>query len=250
MSNWTCPYCDRDQVLGENFSVQTLTIAQDSSNLGKLAAIATSITCANQKCQQLYFRFALYDHGGYGDPPRQRLQVGDLRHEWQLLPASQAKPQPDYIPKVILNDYVEACSIRDLSPKASATLSRRCLQGMIRDFAGIAKGRLVDEIEELRKRVDAGSGPSGVHADSVEAIDHVRGVGNIGAHMQKDINLIVDIDPDEAQMLIDLIELLFREWYVTRHDRQQRLAAVKAMAQQKHADQKQKPPASTNDPAE
>ena len=31
----------------------------------------------------------------------------------------------------LMDDYEEACAIVNLSPKASATLSRRCLQGMI-----------------------------------------------------------------------------------------------------------------------
>ncbi|MCP1830281.1 hypothetical protein ACVIHH_005106 [Bradyrhizobium sp. USDA 4518] len=35
----------------------------------------------------------------------------------------------------------------------------------------------------------------------MDAIDAVRIVGNIGAHMEKDVNLIVDIEPGEAQML-------------------------------------------------
>ena len=30
-----------------------------------------------------------------------------------------------------------------------------------------------------------------------QAIDAVRSIGNIGAHMEKDINLIVDVDPEE-----------------------------------------------------
>lgn len=37
----------------------------------------------------------------------------------------------------------------------------------------------------------------------------VREIGNIGAHMEADINVIIDVDPDEAQILIDLVELLF-----------------------------------------
>ena len=48
---------------------------------------------------------------------------------------------PDYIPEAIRKDYMEACAIIDSSPKASATLSRRCLQGMIRDFWGVQAGR-------------------------------------------------------------------------------------------------------------
>ena len=44
------------------------------------------------------------------------------------------------------------------------------------------------------------------------AIDAVRRVGNIGAHMEHDINVIVDVEPREAELLIGLVETLFREW--------------------------------------
>lgn len=51
-----------------------------------------------------------------------------------------------------------------------------------------------------------------------EVLDSVRKIGNIGAHMEKDINLIVDIDPDEAQQLINLIEYLMDQWYIKRYE--------------------------------
>ena len=46
-------------------------------------------------------------------------------------------------------------------------------------------------------------------------------IGNIGAHMENDINTIVDIDPDEANKLIKLIELLIEQWYINRHNQEQ-----------------------------
>jgi len=106
---------------------------------------------------------------------------------------------------------------------------------MIRDFCGIAKGRLIDEIKELGRRVEQGTAPRGVEHETVEAIDAVRSVGNIGAHMERDISVIVDVDPGEAQTLIELIEMLFDEWYIARRKREDRLARVKAVAIEKKA---------------
>jgi hypothetical protein len=171
---------------------------------------------------------------------RETFVLQELIGRWRLLPPSFAKPQPEYIPKPIRDDYNEACAIRDLSPKASATITRRCLQGMIRDFCGISKKFLFDEINELRARVNEGRAPPGVQIDQVEAIDHVRGIGNIGAHMGADINVIVDVDPDEAQTLIELVELLFAEWYVARQGRAERMEKLKLTAQGKKGLQKQK----------
>lgn len=51
--------------------------------------------------------------------------------------------------------------------------------------------------------------------------------------MEKDISVIVDVDPGEAQTLIELIEMLFDEWYVARHTREGRLAKIKQIAADK-----------------
>ncbi|MBA7729772.1 DUF4145 domain-containing protein [Citrobacter braakii] len=116
--------------------------------------------------------------------------------------------------------------MKDLSPKASATLSRRCLQGMIRNVWNVKPARLVDEIKAIEGQIESGMW---------KAIDAIRNIGNIGAHMENDINVIVDVDPDEAEMLIGLLELLIQEWYIERHERQLRVEAITALAAEKKA---------------
>jgi len=81
-----------------------------------------------------------------------------------------------------------------------------------------------------------------MHQRAMEAIDAVRTVGNIGAHMEKDVNLIVPVDPSEAQMLVGLLELLANEWYVARNSRERRLEAVKKLAEDKKAQRAPPPP--------
>jgi hypothetical protein len=233
--NWECPYCrSRQTVTDPKYHVSEDRIDVGDNADGNVGFRAISIGCSNPECKKVTVIFEYgtvnqYSDGGY--------------HSWQktilgrqFIPDSAAKPQPEYIPEPIRNDYAEACLIRDLSPKASATLSRRCLQGMIRDFCKVSKSRLVDEVSTLKAMVDAGSAPAGVSADSIDAIDALRKIGNIGAHMEKDINIIVDVDPNEAQALIELIESLFDEWYIARHKRQQRFAKVAQVATQKEAD--------------
>jgi hypothetical protein len=188
------------------------------------------IICLNPLCKKLSLHAWLYEKE---INPFGQVESGTEIHSWQLLPESSAKPQPEYIPKAMRDDYFEACRIRDLSPKSGAALARRCLQGMIRDFCKIQKGRLIDEIKELRERVDKGSAPQGVTHESVDAIDHVRSIGTIGAHMEKDVNLIIDIEPGETQALIELIEMLFMEWYVARKQREERFAKVASIGAQK-----------------
>jgi hypothetical protein len=63
-------------------------------------------------------------------------------------------------------------------------------------------------------------------------------IGNIGAHMEKDINVIVDVDPDEAQLLIGLIEYLVKAWYVERYEKEQHLAEILKVQAEKAAAKK------------
>lgn len=91
-------------------------------------------------------------------------------------------------------------------------------------------GRLADEINALNGKVEP---------DVWAAIDAVRSVGNIGAHMEKDVNLIVDIEPDEATSLIGLIEMLIKEWYIARHNRQEDLRKMAALKDAKEQARKQ-----------
>ncbi|MGO8867870.1 MAG: DUF4145 domain-containing protein [Alphaproteobacteria bacterium] len=230
--NWRCPFCGAHQALGDaRFHSEGFRIDNDDSTLGRTGLLITSIACANQECRKMTLEVELHERGD----PRFGFSLAEELKRWKLLPESSARPLPDYVPEAIRTDYAQACRIRDLSPKASATLSRRCLQGMIRDFCGIRGSRLIDEIEKLESQVDQGKAPAGVQPDTLEAIDHVREIGNIGAHMEADINLIVDVDPDEAQKLIELIELLLEEWYVARHQREGKLKAIGVVAGEKKA---------------
>ena len=145
--------------------------------------------------------------------------------KWRLLPDSIAKPQPDYIPKAIRKDYEEACKIAHLSPNASAVLARRCLQGTIRDFCKIQGKTLHEEIKTLENAVQKHS-ISGVTEESIKAIDSIRKMGNIGAHMERPTGMLIDIEPKEATLLIHLIETLFKDWYVARYERQQNLKNI------------------------
>ena len=232
--NWKCPYCGYAQVVTERTFDQTdVSISNELSKHGKIGGRIVSIVCSNGDCKEITLKFSLH-----GAAYRQDLRLyltEKVYPSWSLLPESSAKPQPDYISKPIIENYNQACRIRDLSANASAAMSRRCLQGMIRDFCKISKPTLAKELDTLRVQVDEGKGPHGVDHDTMDAIDHVRHIGNIGAHMEKDINLILDVEPDEAQALIDLIELLFEEWYVAKHVREEKLVKLGVMVEKKKA---------------
>ena len=155
----------------------------------------------------------------------------DVPYSVPIIPRFLAKQLPDYVPDGIRNDYKEACSIVDLSPKSAATLCRRCLQGIIRDFWKVQPSTLYKEITALKDKVDP---------DLWASLDSLRKIGNIGAHMESDVNLIIDIDPNEARLLIRLIELLIDEWYVARFKRQKLFSNISSVKDEKE-NQRQNP---------
>jgi hypothetical protein len=93
--------------------------------------------------------------------------------------------------------------------------------------------RLLEGIEESARGRDRRDQGQTRHRGA--AIDAVRKIGNIGAHMEKDINVIVDVEPKEAQLLIGLIELLVKDWYIAKHNRVERLKEIVAVSQVKEA---------------
>ncbi|MDL2254314.1 DUF4145 domain-containing protein [Ruminococcaceae bacterium OttesenSCG-928-I18] len=140
--------------------------------------------------------------------------------ERTLVPRYRGISLPDYIPEHIRNDYIEACSILEDSPKASSTLSRRCLQGMIRDFWNVRieeKPTLEKEIRAIKEKI-----PDRLF----KALLDFKSLGNIGAHPEIDTSLIVDIEPGEATKLIKLIELLISDWYIRDHEDNQLLDEI------------------------
>jgi hypothetical protein len=228
--NWVCPFCNRPQTLTDGqYSVRETYINLKEHKYGNIGLQTIAYACANPECGEV----ALTAYFTRGQGSWDNFSSKSVLEIYELRPQGAAKPQPEYIPSAIREDYVEACRIRNLSPKASATLARRCLQGMIRDFCEIVRPTLFKEIEALRRALDDGTAARGVTHESVDAIDAVRSVGNIGAHMEQDVDLIVEIDPGEAQMLIDLIEMLFMEWYTEREKRARRLAEITALSAKK-----------------
>lgn len=142
----------------------------------------------------------------------------------QRIPRSFGRRLHDSVPAGIIEDYAEAHSILEESPKAAATLARRAIQGMIRDFHGISKRTLKAEIDALEELVEA---------DVWAAIDVVRSVGNIGAHMERDVDVIIEVEPNEAENLLGLVTLLSDDWYKSKADREQRLADIKEIGEKK-----------------
>lgn len=214
---YTCPFCGRKQAYsgnsytnkcGYNMGYPINRAAYMDSDINLIY-----IKCANRDCEE--FTIVAYNK--------------KTKKQWDLVPENVVRKFPSYIPEQIRKDYEEASLIVNKSPKAAATLLRRCLQGMIRDFWGVKKDSLFSEINELKDRVPA---------MQWKAIDGIRKVGNIGAHMEKDVNLIIDIDTDEALKMQKLIELLLDKWYISRHEEEKLYNEMTEISEAKQSQKK------------
>lgn len=221
MSGFQCPYCSMIM------SISKETNAQQTPSFNYFSHIPSPNHDIDESCLEINF-FKCPNCGEYTiNAVGKGKKVKDVHI--QIHPNSLAKQFPEYIPEAIRQDYEEACAIVLLSPKASATLSRRCLQGMIHDFWGIKEKNLYEEISSLKKLLSN---------DLWTSIDALRQLGNIGAHMEKDTNIIIDIDPNEANSLIQLIELLMKEWYINREERKKLFSNIITTNQIKQSERK------------
>lgn len=135
-------------------------------------------------------------------------------------------PVPEEVPAEFAADYVEACFVLADSEKASAALSRRCLQHLLREKAGVQKGDLAKEIQQV---LDSKQLPSHLAED----LDAIRNIGNFAAHPLKATNTgqIVDVEPEEAEWLLTLLEGLFDFYLVQPARAQARRSALNAKLQ-------------------
>jgi hypothetical protein len=130
---------------------------------------------------------------------------------------------PAEIPEEFAADYKEACLVFADSEKASAALSRRCLQHVLREKGNVRRGDLANEIQQV---LDSKQLPLHIAED----LDAIRHIGNFAAHTLKSTNSgeIVDVEPQEAEWLLNILEQLFDFYFVQPARAQARRDALNA----------------------
>jgi hypothetical protein len=134
----------------------------------------------------------------------------EKKAEYRVYPRSSARPTPPQVPNPYRQEFEEACAVLQDSPKASAALSRRCLQTLLRQKAKTKAKDLADQIQEV---LVSNTLPS--HLE--KSIDAVRHIGNFAAHplKSKDTGSIMDVEVGEAEWQLDTLEGLF-DFYIVQ----------------------------------
>lgn len=165
----------------------------------------------------------------------------EFRHLIYPLRRNRLAIDSESIPKILKDDYLEACDVLEISPKASAVLSRRVLQDILRK-QGYDFRNLYDQINAVLEEKAERALPTSL----AETIDLVRRFGNFSAHPSKrritdETTLqVIDIEPGEAEWCLQIIEELFTYYYVEPDKRKKRIEAAEAKFE------KLKKPASAN----
>jgi hypothetical protein len=127
-----------------------------------------------------------------------------------LLPRSSGrKPLPPEVIEPYRSLYEEAALILQDSPRASAALSRRCLQQLLRDEVHVEKGDLYNEIEWALNNAHL---PSYVS----DPLHDLRRIGNMAAHPNKSTATgdTLEVEPNEAEWTLDTLDVLFGHLFV------------------------------------
>jgi len=144
---------------------------------------------------------------------------GNFREKKFIYPAAPTRQRaPQEVPPDLAEDFNEACLVLNDSPKASAALSRRCLQGVLRDKGFNQK--------DLSKAIDAVLASKQLPSGVVDNLDAIRNIGNFAAHPTKDSNsgLITTVEPEEAEWNLDVLDELFDFYYVQPEKAKQKRA--------------------------
>ncbi|WP_225614077.1 DUF4145 domain-containing protein [Delftia sp. DLF01] len=154
---------------------------------------------------------------------------------WTVYPRHSSRPPaPKEVPAEIAEDFNEAALVLTMSPKASAALSRRCLQATLREN-GYTQNDLAPAIKAA---LESNTLPAAL----AENLDAVRNIGNFAAHPMKDkqTNAVLPVDPHEAEWNLEVLEGLFDHYYV-----QPAKAAARRDALNKKLEAAGKPPLKT-----
>ena len=121
-----------------------------------------------------------------------------------------ARPVPPEVEASFTNDFNEACLVIGDSEKASAALSRRCLQKLLIEKAGAKEKAALDS--QIQEVIDSGTLPSYL----TEAIDAIRNIGNFALHPIKSTHTgaVIEVETGEAEWLLDTLEGLFDFYFV------------------------------------
>lgn len=132
-----------------------------------------------------------------------------MTSERLIYPALESSQQlPTDVPDHFRNDFYEAALVVGISPKASAALSRRLLEGILVENGAPSHKNLFEQITHAVS--------NGIPSYISDELDYIRKIGKFAAHAKSDraTGEIIDVDKEEAEAMLSIIDLLCDHYYV------------------------------------
>lgn len=229
-----CPHCL--EAFHSSPSMQHLGKTIDTTDTGHFSFVVLHEVCPGCKRSILHLRRSCLDYPLADEVEKRKKVIAEIEaldcgkifrqgggQDFLIFPKGYARsPLPPEVPEEFTGDYREAALVLTDSPKASAALSRRCLQHILVGPGGAnPKKNLVDQIEEVRPKVPSHFG---------DMLHDVRAIGNFAAHPMKSTNTgeIIDVEDGEAEWLLDTIEAAFDFYFVQPAKAKQKRDAINA----------------------
>lgn len=136
--------------------------------------------------------------------------LGQANKSTLIHPKGFNTPQlPPEVPPASSEQFYEACSVLPYSPRASAALSRMCLQNLLRQVAGVQPGKLKDELQQI---IESGKLSSTI----VQSIHDLYSNSSFLNSENQDCSILHPADQVEASLYINVLYQLF-EYYFLFH---------------------------------
>lgn len=138
-----------------------------------------------------------------------------------LWPKFAARPLSTHVPERYRLAASEAAAVLQVSAKASAALSRRSLQDVLREVEGVQGPTLQAEIAEVLTK-------NTLPRYLAQDLDAIRVVGNFAAHPIKNTNTgeIVEVEPGEAEWTLEVLEGVLEFYFAEVKQSAERRAAL------------------------
>ena len=143
--------------------------------------------------------------------------------QYYAIPRRPTKEEIQGVPEKYAGLYREASDALEVSPRASAALSRACLQMLLREYGGVKPDTLVNEIGQVLAS-------QSLPTELAETIGTIRIRGNYAVHPYKssEPGKIVDIEEGEAEWGLEILKDLFDHYITKPKERKERLKAFDA----------------------
>jgi hypothetical protein len=251
-----CPFCRHDiaaawqpfvinsdhlgRHLGQPQAQLNTTVLRDQTTRVNVTASATWLICQNVDCQQIVVQITRTESG--------------TSESWIALPKRPAIPLlHQLVVDPFRQDYLEAYTILEDSPRMSAVLSRRLLADLLEKYAGLKQYSLAQRIDEF---IGDTRHPLWIRQN----LHYLREMGDFGAHTQQDKTavtstvptpaptaptpapaaaepVIINVDKVEAEWTLTILADLFEYFIIAP----QRDRAIRASFDKKLADAQRKP---------